>query len=69
MSFSSTSTSLTYEPRAAGRERDWEFAREAIGHGTVDPDELLRRIEDLPLPEAQRAWIAHLLGAIIAESG
>jgi hypothetical protein len=54
---------------AAGRERDWEFAREAIRHGVVDANELLRRAEDLPLPEAQRARIARLLRAITDESG
>jgi len=34
---------------AAGRERDWEFAAGALGAGLVDPNELLRRCEDLPL--------------------
>lgn len=53
---------------AAGRERDWEFAREAIRHGVVDADELLRRAGDLPLPAAQRKRIAHLLGAIAGET-
>jgi hypothetical protein len=31
----------------AGRERDWEFAEEAIRHGLADPDELRRRVADL----------------------
>ncbi|HEY8865713.1 MAG TPA: DUF6036 family nucleotidyltransferase [Solirubrobacteraceae bacterium] len=34
---------------AAGRKRDWEFAKDAIRHGVVDPAELLRRAPDLPL--------------------
>ncbi len=38
----------------AGRDRDWEFARVAIRHGLVEPEELLRRIPDLPLPEGAR---------------
>lgn len=33
----------------AGRERDWEFAEEALRHGLADPAELRRRVLDLPL--------------------
>jgi hypothetical protein len=33
---------------AAGRERDWEFARDALAHGLVELEELFRRIPDLP---------------------
>lgn len=33
----------------AGRDRDWTFAAQAIGHGLVDPAELRRRMDDLPL--------------------
>lgn len=51
---------------AAGRERDWEFAREAVRHGVVDAEELLRRCDDLPLPTPQRARIARLLRALAA---
>lgn len=49
---------------AAGRERDWEFAREAIRHGVVDADELLRRADGLPLPEDRRANIVDMLRAL-----
>lgn len=52
---------------AAGRERDWEFAREAIRHGVVDAGELLRRVDDLPLPDAQRRRVARLLRGVVAE--
>ncbi len=52
---------------AAGRERDWEFAREAIRHGVVDADELLGRVEDLPLPPAEREHVGRLLRAIVVE--
>jgi hypothetical protein len=45
----------------AGRERDWQFAREAICHGVVELAELLRRSEDLPVPAARRQRIARLL--------
>ncbi len=54
---------------AAGRERDWEFAREAIRHDVVDGDELLRRVDDLPLPASQRERIRRLLSAIVATRG
>lgn len=53
---------------AAGRERDWEFAREAVRHGVVDPDELLRRAGDLPLPASRREQVAQLLRGIVAAS-
>jgi hypothetical protein len=38
----------------AGRERDWEFAREALAHQLVDPEVLLGRIEDLPVHDEHR---------------
>jgi len=53
---------------AAGRERDWEFAREAIRAGVVHADELLRRADDLPLPAARRAQVARQLRALAAAS-
>jgi hypothetical protein len=53
---------------AAGRERDWEFAREAIILGVVDAEELLRRVEHLPLPAGRREHIAKLLHALSAPS-
>lgn len=51
---------------AAGRERDWEFAREAIRHRIVELDELLRRVGDLPLPRRQRERIERLLRSMAA---
>jgi hypothetical protein len=50
---------------AAGRERDWDFAREALLHRLVDPDELQRRAADLPLPAADIERIQRTLVAII----
>lgn len=38
----------------AGRERGWEFAREALVHQLVDPEVLLGRIEDLPVDDEHR---------------
>jgi hypothetical protein len=50
----------------AGRsERDWEFAREALRHGLVDPDELQRRSADLPLPSSELERIERMLAGII----
>lgn len=49
---------------AAGRERDWEFAREAIAADLVRPEELLRRLDDLPEPPADRTHIRKLLEGI-----
>jgi hypothetical protein len=51
---------------AAGRERDWEFAREAIRHAVVDGDELLRRVAELPLPDEHRAHVVDVLAGIVA---
>lgn len=49
----------------AGRDRDWEFAKEALRHRLVDPDELQRRAADLPLPPAEAERIQRMLAAII----
>lgn len=45
----------------AGRERDWEFAEDAIRHGIVDPDELRRRARDLPVPPDHLKHLAGML--------
>jgi hypothetical protein len=50
---------------AAGRERDWQFARDAIEHGLVETDELRRRIVALPLAREHRELVARLLGALM----
>lgn len=50
---------------AAGRERDWQFAREALSHGLVDADELQRRSGDLPLPSAEVERVQRMLAGII----
>jgi Nucleotidyltransferase of unknown function (DUF6036) len=50
----------------AGRERDWEYAAEALKAGLVDPDTLLSRIRDLPVEPSAREHIATMLTAIIA---
>jgi hypothetical protein len=50
---------------AAGRERDWEFTREALAHGLVDQSRLQRRSADLPLPPGEIERIRRMLAAII----
>lgn len=50
----------------AGRERDWEFAHEAIAAGIVGIEELLRRVDDLPEPPANRGHVRKMLGGLAA---
>jgi hypothetical protein len=52
----------------AGRERDVEFAAEAIRHGLADPLELRRRVADLPLDEHHRTHVLILLQSAIAKA-
>jgi hypothetical protein len=49
----------------AGRERDWEFAQDALIAGVVEPSELLARVPNLPVDEQQRNYIASTLAGII----
>lgn len=51
---------------AAGRERDWEFAEDALAANLVQVDELLRRIKDLPEPPADRAHVKKMLEGVLA---
>jgi uncharacterized nucleotidyltransferase DUF6036 len=50
---------------AAGRQRDWDFAREALRHGLVDPTELKHRAANLPLSPADIERIQRMLSGII----
>ena len=50
---------------AAGRERDWDFAEDALRHDLVDPRELQRRAADLPLAVDETERIQQTLAAII----
>jgi hypothetical protein len=50
---------------AAGRERDWDYAREAISAGLVQGDILLERVSDLPLPSRQRSEMTTMLRSLI----
>jgi hypothetical protein len=48
----------------AGRDRDWEFARDAIVAGLVQVDELLGRIQALPEPPAERSHLRKTIEGI-----
>ena len=50
---------------AASRDRDWDFAKEALRHNLVDPEELQRRAAGLPLSIAEIERIQQMLNAII----
>ncbi len=52
----------------AGRERDRAFAQEAISHGLVDPQELLRRVPDLPVPDGHRKRVAEIVAEVGARA-
>jgi hypothetical protein len=52
----------------AGRERDMEFAVQAIRHGIAQPQELLRRVPDLPLDSQHQAHVRSLLESVIAKT-
>jgi hypothetical protein len=51
---------------AAGRDRDWEFSRDALSAGLVKAPELFRRVEDLPEPPADRPHVKRMLDGIAA---
>ncbi len=53
----------------AGRERDWEFAVEAIRHDLVDPEELGRRIDEMPLSAARLDRLRRTVAGAIARAG
>jgi hypothetical protein len=52
----------------AGRERDWEFGEEAIRHRLADPEELRRRVGELPLPEAEIESVRVTVEGVIARA-
>jgi hypothetical protein len=49
----------------ADRERDWDFAREALHHGLVQVEVLLDRVADIPVGEKQRARIRRMIEGIV----
>jgi hypothetical protein len=52
----------------AGRERDWEFVEEALRHGLADPEELLRRVPDLPLSASQVEGVRRMVSGLLARA-
>ncbi|MFI4990174.1 MAG: DUF6036 family nucleotidyltransferase [Solirubrobacterales bacterium] len=50
----------------ADRERDWEYAAEALTAGLVDADVLMARVTDLPVDDGLRGHVERTLRAIIA---
>lgn len=52
----------------AGRERDWEFAEEAIRHGLADPDELRSRVADLPVGGERLEAVRRTIDGVIARA-
>ncbi len=51
---------------AAGRERDWEFAEEALRHRLADPLELRRRAPSLPLPRDRLEEVEGVVEGVLA---
>jgi hypothetical protein len=51
----------------AGRERDWEFARDALAAELVGIDELLARIPDLPCSPDDRAHLHKMLQGLVVQ--
>lgn len=50
----------------AGRERDWDYAAEAIRAGLADPATLLARVPELPVADDVRAHVEKMLGTLTA---
>jgi hypothetical protein len=49
----------------AGRDRDWEYASEALKAGIVDADALLARVRDLPVEAKLRDHVDRSLRSVI----
>lgn len=50
---------------AAGRARDWEYARAAPKAGVVSSEVLLARVRELPVPEETRNHVGAMLQGIV----
>jgi hypothetical protein len=53
---------------AAGRDRDWDYAQEALRAGIVGPKVLLERAAHLPVEADHRAHIVSMLTAIVEKA-
>lgn len=52
----------------AGRERDWEFAEEALRHDLADPEELRHRASDLPISTARIEAVRCMVDGLVARA-
>lgn len=52
----------------AGRERDWRFVEEALRHGLADPEELRRRLVDLPISADDARAVRTMLDGVVARA-
>lgn len=48
----------------AGRDRDWDFARDALASGLMEIDELLLRVGDLPIDRSGQMHLRQMLEGI-----
>ena len=48
----------------AGRERDWQFARDALAAGLVQLDTLVGRVRDLPVDAEAQSRLRRMLAAV-----
>lgn len=53
---------------AAGRERDWEFAEEALRHGLAAPGELRSRIDGMPLAAEELRALRRTVEDLVARA-
>ena len=53
---------------AAGRERDWDYAAEAIASGLARIDVLVERAKDLPLPVSEREHVTAMLRGLTSRA-
>lgn len=50
---------------AAGRQRDWDFALDALRAGLVDGSDLLGRIDGLPLDRRRRDEVRSMVEGLV----
>jgi hypothetical protein len=69
-------TALCLEPHdlvlaksVAGRDRDWDFAKDALRHGLVSPEVLFERIPDLPVEPNDQTQIRRRLEGVLKQLG
>jgi hypothetical protein len=53
---------------AAGRERDWEFAEEALRYELADPGELRSRIDEMPLAAEELRVLRRTVEGVVARA-